>query len=91
MQMRAIGTYRLTIVGNGSQTEVNIPLERLKTPDPFTEGLLPTGVASVKVGPNPGGGTATIEGEMLHFIFDVAPANGVQTAVSVDALFGTDY
>jgi hypothetical protein len=86
--MRLIGTYTFTVFGDGKQDEVAIRLDAIKTPEPLTQGRMPTGIAEARIGQGPGNVTGTLEGTVLHLKFDVPPSSA---KVTVDALFGTDY
>lgn len=88
--LKVLAIYEFDVLGDGIQKEMLIPMRALKAPDPIQDNAIPSGVLKVDVGPSPGGGTVTMEGEFMHLRFDTAPPSGKPTAVAVTALFGTE-
>lgn len=86
--MRAIGTYEFNVVGDGRSDEFAFTLRALRTPEPFIQGVMPTGILEARVGNSPGGVTATLEGDIIRLKFDIPPSS---SKVTVDALFGSAY
>ena len=88
--IQGFGVYEFAILGDGIDKELVVALRALKAPAPFRDDASPSGLVGVQVGPTPGGGTVTLEGECARIKFDAPPAYDKPTTIKITALFGAD-
>ncbi len=82
MNIVAIGTYNLDIIGNGQTDEMDVPFAALRTPAPFAEGMQPIGIAAIKQPPNT---THTFKDGVLNIKFAIPPS---ASKLIIEAIFG---
>lgn len=92
--MKIQGVYQLTLIGDGRQSEGDLPMNVLKAPDPIVDAALPSGILSVTYKPGVEKAPVTQipftydkDTGKLHLVFDIPPS---AATITITALFGKD-
>jgi hypothetical protein len=84
------GDYVFNILGDGTSTEILIPLRALKAPDPAQGNWMPSGLFGATIAGGSNTVIATLEGEMVRLKFASAPSATKPLTITLQALFGVD-